>query len=167
LIDALNHYGFDDLDAQHKTLMRDRILQGGPFTEEEKAAILRYCLSDVIGLIKLLPLILADAERLPHPAPGLYLKQAAFRGQFMCANAKIENRGIPFDPVFRLVQEHWNEILHNVVEQMDANYSVYEGIWIKDEPNPTEGQQISVRTGGMVAFFHPAEAWKSLVLFGF
>lgn len=47
--------------------MRDRILAGGPWSEQEKQEILEYCMGDVDALINLLPRILADAAALPWP----------------------------------------------------------------------------------------------------
>ena len=41
LVGALNFFGLDSLDLAHKNAMRDRILQGPPFTEQEKREITR------------------------------------------------------------------------------------------------------------------------------
>ena len=38
--------------------MRDLILRGGPWTDDERNAILTYCESDVVGLARLLPAML-------------------------------------------------------------------------------------------------------------
>ena len=56
-----------------------------------------------------------------------YLRQAMFRGEFMCANARIECRGIPFDPIFQQVIEHWDRIREQLVANINADYHVYEG----------------------------------------
>ena len=56
-----------------------------------------------------------------------YLRQAMFRGEFMCANARNECRGIPFDPIFHQVIEHWDRIREQLVVNINADYHVYEG----------------------------------------
>ena len=57
----------------------------------------------------------------------MYLRQAMFRGEFMCANARTECRGIPFDPLFHQVVEHWAHIREQLVVKINADYHVYEG----------------------------------------
>jgi DNA polymerase-1 len=50
-----------------------------------------------------------------------------FRGEFMCANARNEQRGIPFDTIFHTVVEHWPTIREQLVAAINADYQVYEG----------------------------------------
>ena len=57
LIGAMRYYGFDTISAKQKDAARERIMQGGPFTPEEREWILTYCLSDVEALCR--PLRLA------------------------------------------------------------------------------------------------------------
>ena len=42
--------------------MHARILEGRPFSEDEKAQILAYCMSDVDALALLLPKLLQNVE---------------------------------------------------------------------------------------------------------
>jgi DNA polymerase-1 len=67
LIGALAYYGLATISATHKDTMRERILTGGPWTEQEKQEILEYCMGDVDALVSLLPRVLADADALPWP----------------------------------------------------------------------------------------------------
>jgi hypothetical protein len=67
LIGALAYYGLATISATHKDTMRDRVLAGAPFTEEEKQEILDYCMGDVDALTALLPRVLSDAFALPWP----------------------------------------------------------------------------------------------------
>ena len=60
LIGALRYYGLDTIGTKQKDAVRDRIMQGWPFTPEEREWILTYCLSDVEALELLLPHILRD-----------------------------------------------------------------------------------------------------------
>src|SRR5262249_55623719 len=55
LLGALAYYGFNDTDCKRKAAMQQRIMQGWPFTAEEREEILRYVVSDVDPL----PLLLA------------------------------------------------------------------------------------------------------------
>ena len=50
LIGLLRYYGLDAIDAKRKDAMRQRIMQGWPFTPEEREQILKYCMSDVDSL---------------------------------------------------------------------------------------------------------------------
>jgi hypothetical protein len=50
LLGALSHFGLDTVGEKYKEAMRKRILQGRPFSPEEKVKILEYCMSDVVGL---------------------------------------------------------------------------------------------------------------------
>jgi DNA polymerase I len=67
LIGALAYYGLATISATHKDTMRNRVLAGAPFTEQEKREILEYCMGDVDALVSLLPRVLADAFALPWP----------------------------------------------------------------------------------------------------
>ena len=67
--------------------MRSLILGGGPWSEQERAAILDYCESDVVALERLLSAML----------PGIDLPRALLRGRYMAAAAAIEHNGVPID----------------------------------------------------------------------
>jgi DNA polymerase I len=126
LIDALKHYRLDAIGALEKESMRKRVLQGGPWSANDRSGILKYCFSDVASLVKLLPRVSADAAKLPYQQPGVYLRHAEFRGRFMCANASIECRGIPVDmEIYPLLSEHWDGIIHRVIQEEDK-YGVYD-----------------------------------------
>jgi DNA polymerase-1 len=78
LLGALTHFGLDGIGAAEKEQMRERILAGGPWSNEERPDILLYCESDVIALGRLLPAMLARIENF-----GL----ALYRGRYMAAVA--------------------------------------------------------------------------------
>ena len=63
LVGALIYYGLDTIGAKKKDAMRERIMQGWPFTPEEQCKILEYCYSDIDALLRLLPKILGDLQR--------------------------------------------------------------------------------------------------------
>jgi DNA polymerase I len=64
LIGALIHFGLQTMGTEEKTVMRDLILRGPPWTENEWTAILDYCASDVYALERLLPAMLPRIK--PH-----------------------------------------------------------------------------------------------------
>src|SRR6516225_2262933 len=55
LLSALSWYGMDGLAAVEKDTMRQLAQRGGPYTTDERRALLEYCESDVDGLARLLP----------------------------------------------------------------------------------------------------------------
>jgi hypothetical protein len=54
LLGALRYYGLDDIGTKQKDAMQKRVMQGWPFTPEERRQILIYCESDVDALRRLL-----------------------------------------------------------------------------------------------------------------
>ena len=85
---ALRYFLEDEIDVTHKCDMRDRILQGPPFSEQEKRDIVDYCEDDVRALARLLPHIVS-VLRPP-------LSHAMFRAKYQWAIAQQERRGDPF-----------------------------------------------------------------------
>jgi hypothetical protein len=83
---ALAHFGEDRIDTAHKKDMRDRIVQGPPFTSEERREILDYCEQDTRLLARLVEHIVPTIRSLPH---------ALFRGEVQGAIAQQERRGVP------------------------------------------------------------------------
>jgi hypothetical protein len=120
LIGALRYYGFDTIGAKQKDAMQKRIMQGWPFTTEERVKILRYCESDVDALRQLLPKILAE--------PDFDLGVALHHSEFATVCALMEHRGVPIDmEVFsQLANEQiWREVRDAMVPAIDAQYGVY------------------------------------------
>src|SRR5215813_10831574 len=83
---ALRYFLADEIDLVRKGEMRDRILQGPPFSAQEQRDILDYCEDDVRALARLLPHIAPTIRFLPH---------AMFRAKVQWAIAQEESRGIP------------------------------------------------------------------------
>jgi len=118
LIGALTYFGVDSIGALRKETMRDLILSGGPWSNDEREAILDYCQSDVKALALLLKKM----------APKLNLDKARLRGQYMAAAAKIEDHGIPIDTdLFNRLKENWELIKTQLIQNVDVNYKVFEG----------------------------------------
>jgi DNA polymerase-1 len=118
LLGALTYYGLDGIDAAEKESMRQLALRGGPWTAEERTALLAYCESDVDALERLLPRML----------PRLDVPRAVLRGRYMIAAARIEREGVPIDvAALTLLREHWNAVQDTLIARIDANYGVFDG----------------------------------------
>jgi hypothetical protein len=118
LLGALAYYGLDGIGATEKGEMRDLVLRGGPWTDDEMAAILEYCESDVAALSRLLPKMW----------PELDLPRALLRGRYMVAAACMERNGVPIDvETLLLLQQHWFDIQDQLVAEIDKDYGVFDG----------------------------------------
>ena len=99
--------------------MRQRIMQGWPFTPEEREQILKYCMSDVDSMVRVLPRILSDIEHL-----GI----ALYHGEFAAVSAVMEHHGVPIDmEIFQQLADKdvWRAVRDEMVPAIDAQYGVY------------------------------------------
>jgi hypothetical protein len=118
LAGALRYFCEDEIDTAHKDDMRDRIMQGPPFTADERQLILDYCETDVRALARLVNHIAPTIRSLPH---------AMFRAQVMWPTACQERRGVPLD-----LAKHgqllacWDDIQIDLMRQKDRAYGCYE-----------------------------------------
>ena len=62
LIAALQYFNVDGIGATEKQGMRELVLRGPPWTEQQRADILDYCASDVHALERLLPRMLPEID---------------------------------------------------------------------------------------------------------
>src|SRR6266404_2417452 len=85
LLGALTYFGLDSIGATEKDEMRALVLRGGPWSVQEREAILNYCEGDVVALERLLAAML----------PRIDLPRALVRGRYMAAAAAMEHNGIP------------------------------------------------------------------------
>jgi DNA polymerase-1 len=118
LLGALRYYGLDTIGARYKDRMQKRVIEGWPFTDDERRLILDYCASDVEGLARLLPRMLPDIE----------LGVALYRGEFVAASALMEHRGVPIDmEIFQRLQDKckWAAVRDAMVPEIDAAYGTY------------------------------------------
>jgi DNA polymerase-1 len=124
LLGALAYFGLDGIGADEKEDMRALILRGGPWTEDERTAILGYCEGDVEALERLLPAML----------PKLDLPRALLRGRYMAAASAMEHVGTPIDVnTLELFRRHWTDIQGHLITEIDAAYGVFEGRSFKVE----------------------------------
>jgi DNA polymerase-1 len=118
LLGALLYYGLNGTAAEEKHDMRQLALRGGPYTADERTALLAYNATDVHALAQLLPRML----------PGIDLPQALQRGRYMKAVAHMEQAGIPADtPLLSALQTHRPAIEARLIAAVNPAYGVYEG----------------------------------------
>jgi hypothetical protein len=104
--------------AVEKKAMIDLILTGGPWSEDQRRDILKYCADDVDALERLLPAML----------PGIDLPHALIRGRYMAAASAMEHVGVPIDTVkLDLLRSKWENIQEQLIAEVDADYGVYDG----------------------------------------
>jgi DNA polymerase-1 len=126
LLGALVYFGLDAIGAAEKADMRDLVLRGGPWSGDERAAILDYCESDVEALARLLTAML----------PRIDLPRAILRGRYMAAASAMEHNGVPIDvAVFGQLREHWPGIQDALIADIDGvcGYNVYDGRTFKTD----------------------------------
>ena len=112
LLGALAWFGLSSVEAAEKETMRQLALRGGPWTPEEKTALLDYCESDVAPLARLLPKM----------AGSIDLPRALLRGRYMKAAAQIEYLGTPIETsALSLLQQHWETIQDALIQEIDAD----------------------------------------------
>lgn len=118
LLGAATFFGIDGIDITEKQDLRARILSGGPWSAEDRAAILEYCASDVLMLEQLLLAML----------PRIDLQRALLRGRFMKAAAAIEWNGTPIDvETLQHLRHHWTAIQDDLIRDIDRDYGVFDG----------------------------------------
>jgi hypothetical protein len=118
LLGAMAYFGLDAIDSKRKDDLRKRIMQGWPFSDTERADILKYCASDVDAMVRLWPKLL----------PQIDLPIALYRGAFVTALARMEHAGVPIDrEIFdRLADKNaWRAVRDAMVPEIDAQYGVY------------------------------------------
>jgi DNA polymerase-1 len=118
LLGALRYFGLNAISSKHKEAMQKRVMQGWPFTPEEREQILRYCANDIDALARLLPMMLKE----------LNLRVALYHGEFAAVSALMEHRGVPIDiDVFSPLadKDTWRAVGDEMVPEIDAPYGVY------------------------------------------
>ena len=114
---TLRRFGCDSMGAEEKNEMRELILRGGTYAEQQKIDIVDYCESDVYALDALLPKML----------PTIDIRRAIARGSYIIEIAKIEDRGIPIDvPRLETIRARRDELILHLVSR-HRHIDVYEG----------------------------------------
>jgi hypothetical protein len=123
LIHALQFFRLDTIDAVEKRDMQDLALRGGPYSSQERQALLDYCGRDVR----------ATAQLLPAMAPQIPL-QALQRGRFVKTAAKMVYAGIPVNVSdLTAVQEGRGAVIRALTSEVPPEINVYRDGVFKDE----------------------------------
>ncbi len=118
LIGALTYFGLPSIDVAEKETMRDLIKRGGPWSDDERHALLTYCQRDVEALSRLLPVM----------APRIFLPHSLLRGRSMSAVSAIERNGVPINlERLDLLRANWEDIKKQLINRFDAEYGIFEG----------------------------------------
>jgi DNA polymerase I len=119
LLGACLWHGLDAIGQGEKESARGRILKGGPYSGEDRKAILAYCESDVDALVNLLPRMIPDNQD---------VVPAIWRAEYMKAMAAAEWNGIPLDgALYRRMTAHWSELQMRAIDRVNQVIPVYEG----------------------------------------
>jgi DNA polymerase I len=115
LLDAMDYFGLDCIDARTKEFWRDVVLRGP--TAEERSGVLDYCTSDIDCLEKLLKVF-----------PFKRLEFTLLRGSYMRADAYMRHRGIPIDmPLFKDMTDLWPELRAEIITDLNTRYPFFDG----------------------------------------
>lgn len=124
LLGALTYFKLDGIAVTEKEALQSLAIRGGPFSDIEAAALLRYCTTDVEAIEKLIHAML----------PTIDLPRALVRGRYMAAAAKIERVGVPIDrPMLMRLREGWADVKNELITQVDADFGVFENGVFKAE----------------------------------
>ena len=119
LIGALVYFGAPSMDISAKEAMLDFILAGGPWTKEDREAILNYCEQDVIGLRHLFDAMTAR-NMIDWP-------RALLRGAFSIPVATMEDRGVPIDTdLLEAMRANGPALRPKLIAAVDKDFGVYE-----------------------------------------
>ena len=129
LLGALAFYGLSGMAEGEKEAKRELILSGGPWSHNDRVAILDYCAEDVDATCLLLDAmakqIAVSPQRLGH---------AVLRGRYMGAVAAMEHIGIPVDvPTLERLRESWGGIQDQLIRAVDRDFGVYDGRTFKSD----------------------------------
>lgn len=117
-----------DLDSKHKDAMRDRILQGGPYSEEDRAAIMTYCESDILLLPRLWEKIREGLLTTFYAGDTKKLASSVFaRGSYSADCAVMEANGIPLDmPRLYSISSKHQDIVNEMIRVLcEEHYPFY------------------------------------------
>ena len=116
LLGALSYHALSSITKDEKQDMRDLVLTGGPWTEQQRRDILAYCQGDVDCLGPLLERMLPRITARPDG-----LDNALLRGAFMKTVAVMEHNGIPIDvEMLGQLRTNWTAIKAKLIRRSIA-----------------------------------------------
>ena len=122
LLSALAHFHIPHITSEEKDRMRILAERGGPWSEQERVSLLRYCESDVKPLPALSRKLITDAG----------LDQALERGRYTRAVAAMEANGIPVDADTLIeLRRKWENLKLKLISGVDDQYHIFDGVHFK------------------------------------
>jgi len=122
LLGAMAYHNLPGIGVGEKQELRQLIMRGGPWSDDERAAILDYCETDVAALDRLLPTMALNID----------LPRATLRGKYMATVARIEFAGVPIDTeTLRRIEHYRDAIKSALIVEIDKDYGVYDGLTFK------------------------------------
>jgi len=124
LLGAAAYFGLPHIDSTEKEFYRELCIRGGPFTNEEREGILRYCAEDVELTVKLWHKM---STRITNEG------QALLRGDYTKAVARMEWVGIPLDmELWKRLEDRWDDVRRHFISLENHKFNcVYEGTTFK------------------------------------
>ena len=113
------------VDTDHKTKMRDLIIFNPPeFTQEQKEAILKYCLEDTVHLPKLLEAINQKYKKvIPRDHFKTLRDEVHWRAEYAVRTAIMVRHGYPVEVEWvKNLTENIPVVLREVVEDINAQF---------------------------------------------
>lgn len=130
LLSTLSFFGLRSMEHEDKKAMRDLIMEdrsNASYSRAEQKSILDYCQTDVDALESLFKPI---THRILRNRGDL--DRALLRGRYMDAVAEMEYRGVPIDVErLELIRKNWNDIKLQLIEKVDSNFGVFDGVTFK------------------------------------
>lgn len=110
---ALKHYKLYEFVDAEKSEWQDLAIEGGPFSEEELAGLVKYCFGDVRATVALYNSMKPKSVNI-------------LQGNFMAAQSLLESRGIPFDSKgYELYRNDLPNWYMRRVERVDPDYQIW------------------------------------------
>jgi hypothetical protein len=122
LLDAAREFHVPAIPEGVKKYWRDIAIRGGPFTEEERTGLIRYCRSDVDCTVRVL-LKLWDLAEFTDPRT---FKQALIFGRFLAAAARCYVTAIPLNmPALKRLIRHAGAARLGLIKAKSNVFPVY------------------------------------------
>jgi hypothetical protein len=118
LAGALQHFKEDEIDTAHKEDTRGLIMNGPPFSNEQRRVIERYNFDDTRAAVQVFKRLTPTISSFRH---------ALFRGEFEWGLSAQEYRGTPIPLAeHERIAGYWNDIKIDLVTEVDRQYGCYE-----------------------------------------
>jgi DNA polymerase I len=119
LLNALAIRGLAHLDVDTKDAVRNLILTEHNPSPAQRAEIVNYCASDVLGTEALLRHML-ERNQIDWP-------RALWRGRYTLAAARMERAGVPIDvPLHQRLAANWTTLRHELIAGVNRSFDVFD-----------------------------------------